>query len=331
MPSITSVEKGFRAQVYVKGVRDSATFRTKREAVAWSAARETELRNIEDIPIGSRHTLEQVMNKYAKEVSPTKGGERWERVRIALMLRSPDFPSGNVGEITPTDIGQWRDIRLGQVKPGSVIRELGLLSAIFEHARREWRYIKANPVADVRKPPEPKHREVLITRQQIYGMLKAMNYSPSKPIRTVAQAVAVCFLVALRTGMRAGELCALTWEDVFPDHCRVRGVEKGAKKTGMRNVPMTSKAIRLINKMRLYDPLLVFGLAAQSMDAMFRKYRGRAGLSGFTFHDSRHYAATHLAKKIHVLELCKVFGWSSTTRALTYFNPSMASLVERMK
>jgi len=35
---------GYRAQVYVKGERDSKTFRTKREADAWGAARETEMR-----------------------------------------------------------------------------------------------------------------------------------------------------------------------------------------------------------------------------------------------------------------------------------------------
>ena len=32
MASITKTAKGYRAQVYVKGSRDSQTFRTKREA-----------------------------------------------------------------------------------------------------------------------------------------------------------------------------------------------------------------------------------------------------------------------------------------------------------
>ncbi len=38
MASITKTAKGYRAQVYVRGVRDSKSFRTKREAEAWAAA-----------------------------------------------------------------------------------------------------------------------------------------------------------------------------------------------------------------------------------------------------------------------------------------------------
>ena len=76
----------------------------------------------------------------------------------------------------------------------------------------------------------------------------------------------------------------------------------------------------------------MFGLRAQTLDAMFRKYRGRAGLEGFTFHDARHTAATRLAPMVDVLTLCKIFGWSSATRALTYFNPTgrqLAMLLQR--
>jgi integrase len=62
----------------------------------------------------------------------------------------------------------------------------------------------------------------------------------------------------------------------------------------------------------------VFGLSPQTLDALFRKYRALAGLSGFTFHDARHTAATWMAQKLNVLDLCKVFGWSNTSpRALT--------------
>ena len=82
--------------------------------------------------------------------------------------------------------------------------------------------------------------------------------------------------------------------------------------------------------MRGYDDDLVFGLKSQTLDAMFRKYRGKAGLSGFTFHDARHTAATRLAQRLHVLELCKVFGWTSTSRALTYFNASASDIAKRI-
>lgn len=45
MASITKYRAGYRAQVFVGGVRDSGTFRLKREAEIWAHRREEELRN----------------------------------------------------------------------------------------------------------------------------------------------------------------------------------------------------------------------------------------------------------------------------------------------
>lgn len=129
--------------------------------------------------------------------------------------------------------------------------------------------------------------------------------------------------------MRAGELCGLTWSRVFDDYCSTPH-KTGATKESLRHVPLTPKAIRTINKMRGFDPVLVFGLRSQTLDTLFRRYRDRAGISGVTFHDSRHTAATWLAQKINVLDLCKVFGWSNTKQALVYYNPTASDIAKRM-
>lgn len=330
MPSITKTAKGYRAQIYVKGQRDSRAFRTQREASAWAYARETELRTIQASSPADLHTLADAMRKYSTEVSPHKRGHRWEVLRLSAMIRLADLPvNAKLSALTPDHIGRWRNLRLTQVGPGTVLREIGLLSAVLECARREWRWIAVNPVTDVRKPAQPDHREVLISRHQIRAMLSVMGYVRGE-CRSVAQACAVAFLIALRTGMRAGELCGLKWSDVFDGYCKVRATEVGAGKTGKRDVPLTYKAQKLVESMRGYDTTYVIGVSSQSLDAMFRKYRNRAGLSGFVFHDSRHVAATWMARKVHILELCRAFGWKNTTRALTYFNSSAADIAKRL-
>lgn len=329
MASIQAYKGGYRAFLCVKGVRETATFRTQREAKSWAASRETELRADSQRPAGERTTLGQVMQRYSEEVSPTKRGVRWEQIRIAAFLREPGFPAAlPVGQITPEILAAWRDARLKLVSPGTVLRELGLVSAILTHARREWRMIDVNPVADVRRPREPDHREVLITRAQIKAVLRAMKYHPAQPVRTVGQSVAVAFLLALRTGMRAGELTGMTWGHVFPSH-----VHLPVTKTKRRDVPLPRKSVRLIEKMRGFDPDSVFGLTPATLDAMFRKYRRRAGLDGFTFHDARHTAATWLVKsgKVDVLTLCKIFGWSNPKMAMTYFNPTAADIAAQIE
>jgi integrase len=325
MASIIKTASGYRAQVYIKGLRESASFRTRREAAAWASARETALRERVNAETSMLHSLRDAMERYAAEVSPTKRGSRWEEIRIRKLLADPSFPVGKIGELRTEDFARWRDASLQKLSPSSVIREIGLVSAILEHARREWRWIEANPLRDMRKPRAPQHRDVTYSRLQIKAILKATGYSPSLPVRSVAQSVAVCFLLALRTGMRAGELCALRWDQVMWNYCARVGT-----KTVPRDVPLSAPARRLVDKMRGFDPVLVFGLKAASLDAMFRKYRDRAGVSGMTFHDTRHTAATWLAQRLHAHDLCKVFGWSNLSQSLVYYNPTASDIASRL-
>lgn len=313
-------------QVCVGGVRDSNTFRTKREADAWAAARETEMRaNAKKMP-GERHTLADALNRYAEEVSDTKRGARWEKIRINRFMGDVGMPLDVLmADLLPTDFSRWRDERLKTIKPNSLIREVAILSACMEHARIEWRWIDKNPIADLKKPSPSRHREVVISPQQVRLMIEAMGYTPNAPIREYRQAIAVCFLVALRTGMRAGELCGLTWDRVKADYCILP-----ITKTTPRNVSLSDKALRLIDKMRGFDERLVFGIPSSTLDAMFRKYRSRAGLTGFTFHDSRHTAATMLARSLDVLDLCKMFGWSNPKQAMIYYNPTASDIAARL-
>lgn len=62
MASITKYRTGYRAQVFVGGVRDSATFRLRREAEIWAHQRENALRN----PPPVVFTLRQALERYAE-------------------------------------------------------------------------------------------------------------------------------------------------------------------------------------------------------------------------------------------------------------------------
>lgn len=317
---------GYFIQICVKGHRENKTFRTIREATAWAESRKSELREESNkLPI-DKYTLRYVLERYRDEVSPTKRGARWEEVRINAMLKHDSLPINKpMSECTPDAIGKWRDARLKVVSAGSVLRDIGLLSSVLETARREWRIIESNPVKDVRKPKSPDHRDTIITSKQIKLMLKQLDYSYKDPVRSVTQAVAMCFLLAMRTGMRAGELCALTWDNVKDGYCILP-----VTKTVPREVPLSRKAEYIINRMKGWDKERVFGLQSNTLDALFRRTRIRAGLDGFVFHDTRHTAATMLAKKVDVLTLCKIFGWKQTSQALTYFNPKASDISKRL-
>lgn len=326
MASIKPYKAGYRAQVYVLGVRDSETFRTRREAEAWAHQRETELR--EKKPASLTKTLRDAMERYRDEITVGKRGEVWEAIRIKAFLADADFPGGKkLCELVPEDFGRWRDARLKSVSAGTLLRDFSTLSPILEHARTEWKWIETNPLKDVKKPREPDHREVTIPPMDSVRLLRAMGYK-RQACRSSTQAAAVAYLFALRVGMRAGEICALRWSDVFYGYVKVTGYDVGAGKTrsAKRDVPIVYQASRLIESMRGWDDEFVFGIKSQTLDAMFRRYRERAGLSGITFHDTRHTAATRLSEKVDVLTLCKIFGWKNTKQALTYYNPKVSDI-----
>lgn len=316
----------WRIQIEVRGVRESYTGPTKRDATEWAAKRSTEIRAVNTGKAGTVKTLRDAMRRYAEEVSPTKRGERWEVIRLAAFERQGLPLTRTLDKLTTADLIAWRDSRLAVNARGSVLRDMTLLGTVLEVARREWQWIDSNPMRDVRRPANPDHRQRVISGTEVRRMLRALGYG--WPVRTVSQAVAACFLLALSTGMRAGELCGLRWADVRADYVTLPMTKNGTA----RDVPLSLVARRIIDGMKGWDEVLVFGLKAQTLDAMFRKYRDRAGLEGFTFHDARHSAATRLARsrRVGVLELCRMFGWKNPKMAMVYFNPTASQIAARL-
>jgi integrase len=333
MASIQKRLSGYRVQISILGNRDSSVFKTKREAESWAARRETEIRDASKLLAGSKHTLREALRKYAENESATRRGERWEVLRLNA-FESHELPiTKKIGEVGTDDLAVWRDSRLKTVKPATVLREINLLASVFEAARLEWKWIDKNPMRDLRKPVSPMHREVLITKKQIRMMLRQLGYQGQA--RTVSQAVACCFLLALRTGMRAAELCGLTWDRVHDGYCILPMTKNGKK----REVPLTPKALAIIELMHGFDPHRVFGVTTQTLDALFRRARVRSGMEGFTFHDSRHTAATWIAGRMRsngiaaqqaVFDLCRMFGWTKIDQALVYYNAKASDIAKRI-
>jgi len=196
------------------------------------------------------------------------------------------------------------------VSAGSVLRDITLLSSVFEYARRERRLIDVNPVRDMRKPSAPKPRTRLPTDEEIERICLALGYDePGKRIETKSAQVAVAFLVAIESAMRAGEICSLTWDRVDTER-RTATLEKTQNGHG-RQVPLSTKAVELIEQLRGLDPVRCFTVDAGTRDTLFRRARDACGIVGLTFHDSRALALTRLSKILAPYQLARVAGHSS--------------------
>lgn len=309
----------WRARVLVEGKRESQTFRTKGEAVAWATQRET---GQADAPLGE-HTLKQALRRYATDVAPSHAGERWEVVRCALLERA-DIAAKRLAVLSASDLAAWRDSRLKEVAPGSVRREMSLLNSVLEVARKEWGWLRANPLADVSKPTAPASRKRRVSDDEVQRVQLALGYDGGKP-ENASQRTALAFEFAIETAMRSGEILGLTWA-----HVRAKAVTLPNTKNGdQRDVPLSVRAREIIALLPR-DAATVFDIDAGIRDTLFRKARDRAGIVNLTFHDSRAEAIWRLSKKLGVLELARIIGHRDIRSLMIYFETSADELADRL-
>jgi integrase len=309
----------YRHVIQISGTRHSGTFDTKTAARLWAADL---LRTSTPAGLKSSRKVSDIFERYMNEVSITKGGARWEAIRL-IALSNMALGSVSIGKLDATHIAAWRDERLKTVQGGTVKREWNLISATFTMAINEWLWMTENPMKKVICPPASPPRDKLYNQ----GELDRLALSFGTEMETVMGRAGAAFAFALQTGMRAGEVVNLKPADLFlkERYVKVLGVMAGGKKTpaARRSVPLTSKAIAIIQNMPSGADT-IFDLNSSQLDANFRRARDRAAVDG-TFHDSRHYAATALSDKLTVMELARALGLKDLRILMSVYYEKKAS------
>jgi len=271
------------------------------------------------------------MQRYADEVAPTKGGARWEAIRIKAMQKpKTGLPFANklIGEITPDDISTWA--RASKKAPASVIREASLLASVFTYARKTLRWVPTSPMKDAVLPKPTKARQQRISKAQENAIVTACGYEVGEGPTNTLQRTAVAFLFAIETCMRAGEITSIRPDDVHERHVHLPKTKNGDE----RDVPLSKQAVRLLKLLPKSDP--VFGMTVGVMDATFRRVRARAAesepsVAAIHFHDTRREGATRLATKVDVMELARIGGWRDVNMLLkVYYAPDLGKLADKL-
>ncbi|MEQ9347754.1 MAG: site-specific integrase [Thalassospira sp.] len=325
MATIRKLANGkWQAQVARHGARRSKTFDRKVEAKDWATIEERRILEGGSVE-ASKRTFADVLKRYAREVSPSKRGGRWEMIRIEKFCRDP-IANTLLSDLTPEEMGRWRDKRLREVKPGSVIRELNLMSATLTTARREWKWISANPISDIRKPSGAQGRDRLISEQEIEIIVSLAGDDHSR----ISGRIGLAFLFAIETAMRAGEICGLHQGDI---NTRTRvAVLRETKNGTARKVPLSSRAMVILDALNKLPPTNgpIFRLTSRQLDANYRIIRDKAGIFDLRFHDTRHEAITRLSKKLDILPLARMVGHKDIRELQTYYNETAEDIAKML-
>jgi integrase len=282
-------KRGTKWQVQVR--RDghpnvSKTFHLREDALKWAREQERRIDRGELVctaaaPLASKLTLADVLSRYECDVLPikrTRGVN--ERFHLRPILRHA-LGTLSIAQLTSASIASYRDLRLTQVSPSTVRRELGLLLHALRLAKTEWG-IPVPELGPITKPPENKQRERRLTEEELKALHEALRQCRNKLVRPA-------FLFALATGMRRGEVLSLHWSNV--DLEAATAFLPITKNGHARSVPLSPQALSVLHQLEgSQEDQRVFPLSANSLRLAWGRVRCRAKVEDLRFHDLRHEA-----------------------------------------
>lgn len=304
----------------------SKTFPSREMAEAWINERELAIYQGCTAPARSTASVGDVVQRYLQEVTPTKRGSDTERFHIRAIQNSPIIQY-TVATLTGQAVRQWRDARLKVVAPATVNRQLGLLHAILEFARKEWGISGGvNPVSDVSRPSQPPSRDRRLSQDEEHALLLACDEARGGYLRDIVE-------LAIETSMRQGELVGLDWSQVdFPR--RTIRLQEGSTKNGEgRGVPLSQRALVVLGRrLPAIQKGPVFpGLTSEALKRSFIRARDRAGLENLHFHDLRHEATSRFFEKgLNVMEAASVTGHKDLRMLRRYTHLDAGKLAARL-
>lgn len=327
MATIRKLRGRWQAAVRRRGMAPrSKSFDSKVDAERWARSLEAELDRTGALPDtrpAENTTLAQILTRYRDTVSPTKRSAVTEIARINAILRRP-LCHRTLTRLSTADLAAYRDERLRTVAPATVIRELNTISHAIDTARREWDiHLAANPCKLVRRPSPPKGRTRRLEGDEEQRLLAAADRGRVPYLRPLIE-------LAVETGMRRGELLSLTWEHIDLER-RVAHLPL-TKNGSSRDVPLSSRAVETLTRLRTGENAKVFATAPNAVRLAWERLRRRVGLEDLHLHDLRHEAVSRLFEKgFNVVEVASISGHRELRMLTRYTHLRAADLAERLR
>jgi integrase len=309
MASFTKRNGRWRARVRRADLPSlTKSFPTKTLALKWSQRVESDPEEFLPEQVSADHqlvTLGDLLRKYGEEVTPRKKGRDKEKYRIRILERS--LLSGvSLRNLKSHHITRFREDRLKEVSAGTVLKDLGLLSAVINTGRTEWgleNVIRTNPVSLISKPRAPRARD---RRLEAGELEKLLGFNSSSNNNSWFRPV---IIFAIETGMRRGEILSLCWGNV---HLEKRYVHLPDTKNGdSRDVPLSALALELLGNLprNISSDQVVFPLHFEALKSAWRRACSKADIIGLRFHDLRHEATSRFFEKgLNVMEVAAITG-----------------------
>jgi integrase len=281
-----------------KRVRRTTGTSNRREAKALEAKWKLEAFKANQWGDEPERNFSELMVAYLKVSAREKRSHDRDLVSVRHLRRA--FGGRSLNTLVAVDIRSYIASRREQgISPSTINKEIGVLSAALNWARRELDWDVPNPVLG-RKLKEPDGRVRWITRSEANALLNAASQEPK------AAHLVDLIRLGLHTGMRRGEMLGLEWRRVDLREGLVYLEAENQKSGKFGSVPLNKEACNAVLSRARFraehcpgSPWVFAhkdGSRIQSVKNSFKSSCKRAGIQNFRIHDLRHTCAAWLVQ-----------------------------------
>jgi integrase len=336
------------------------TFEYKKDAEAWAAEAESQLRKGRRVATGDalRMTLGEALAFYEKHRLPQLKGH--QPGYIIDYWKTHPLADRRLGEIRGWDVRCWikerldddvlrylRDengkvvknekrepieIAVRKVGPKAVYNDLMMLSSVFSYVRTAFELTEfANPCSLVPKDerPKPQERERRLDEAEHEKLMEHAQKHENEMMPLI-----IAF--AVETAMRKSEIAGLRKAHVNLEQrwAILRNTKNGTD----RKVPLSPVAVEILKVVPETDGPTVFGMNADAIGRQFNEVREAAGINGrddidngLTFHDLRHEATSRLLESgLSLREVAHTVGHRTLQMLMRYTHPKAKDVARKM-
>ena len=310
-------------QVTGQRIRERTTFHRLDLAREWRQTRRAdalrgEIRRVKKQPKAVR--FDELATEYLETWSKLKKKpSSYPRDTVSLKALGATFGKRLIKTITQRDVEGHIARRLAEGRtPATTNRELCCLKNMLKKAV-EWKYLEANPTADVHQSREFPPEYDFLTKAELERLLEVCN----PHLKTL-------LILAANTGARKSKLLNLEWRDVSFDRGKNGMITiREPKNSETRYIPMNHgvRAALLEHPKRIVKGRVspyVFtrsdGAPFRNIDRAYKASLERAGITRrITFHDLRRTFASPLVMKgVDLSSVAKLGGWKTLQMVTRY-------------
>ncbi|NLD50156.1 MAG: site-specific integrase [Clostridiaceae bacterium] len=329
--TITQLPNGtYMGKIQIDGIRKSVYGKSKPEVIR--KIQQLSVNSLKGLKESSSMKLENWLlfwlENYKKLKLKPKTYEVYETQSKYHIL--PSLGDIKLKDLNSLQIQKYINKKAETLSSATVRKQYNILKSCLEKAVAN-EMINKNPCNHIELPALNQKEIKAFTQEEEKKFLEFAKHDPLYPL----------FIVALDTGIRLGELLALTWSDIDFKSAEIRvnknlifvrnyeGKTKNKNilkvqdtpksKSSNRTVPLTTRSLYLLQKLKS-DRILVFCtktnnyLSPRNVERSFVRIAGKAGINDCNFHSLRHTYATRLFELgVPLNVVSKLLGHSKTS------------------